>query len=141
MSTIATKVSAAKLQVGTAAVATVLAAATLTPAIAEAAPNVSFAPISQASFADIFEYPFVGDAPKAAAAATADPITDGVFAIINGVVTFIGTVAYVGLSFVGNAVVTVGEVLGFQPLIAAGGAINDAANTIAEITHAGPYAT
>jgi hypothetical protein len=139
MSTIATKFSASKLQVGTAAVATVLAAATLTPAIAEAAPNVSFAPISQASFADIFEYPFVGDAPKAAAAA--DPVTDGVIAIVNGVVTFVGTVAYVGLSFVGNAVVAVGEAVGFQPLVALGGAINGVANTIAEITNAGPYAT
>ncbi|CAN5364606.1 hypothetical protein BH09ACT7_BH09ACT7_49680 [soil metagenome] len=152
MSTIATKFSSAstKLQVGVASVA-VVAAATLTPAIAEAAP-VSLAPFSQAagnSFSEVLLLDPTthrnNSASPAVAAVPTGPtnpvdIRSGLFMIAGAAVTFVGTVAYVGLSIVGNAVVTAGEFFGLDGLVALGANINGLANTIAYLTNAGPYA-
>ena len=120
MSTIATKISASKLRVGTAAAVAVLATATLTPAIAEAAPTVSFAPISQAlgdSAADIFDFSS-GFAGNNAAAAVTDFTP---FAIIDGVVKFFVNIVYDALTFIGNTIIAV-------------------SNGIARIFQVGPYA-
>jgi NADPH-dependent 2,4-dienoyl-CoA reductase/sulfur reductase-like enzyme len=120
MSTIATKISASKLRVGTAAAVAVLATATLTPAIAEAAPSVSFAPVSQAlgsAAVDVYDYSasFAGD-NAAAAVTTFQP-----FAIIDGVVKFFATIVYDSLTFIGNTIIAV-------------------ANGIARFFQVGPYA-
>ena len=119
MSTIATKISASKLRVGTAAAVAVLATATLTPAIAEAAPSISFAPVSQAlgnAAVDVYDYSasFAGD--NAAAVTDFQP-----FAIIDGVVKFFATIVYDSLTFIGNTIIAV-------------------ANGIARFFQVGPYA-
>ncbi len=122
MSTIATKFSTAKLQVGTAAVATVLAAATLTPVVAQAAPSVSFAPVTQAlgsSFDEILPYvgsSAPGDVSTAAAVTDFQP-----FAIIDGVVKFFATIVYDTLTFIGDTIIAV-------------------ANGVARFFQVGPYA-
>jgi hypothetical protein len=121
MSTIATKMSASKLRIGTAAAVAVLATATLTPAIAEAAPSVSFAPVSQAlgsAAADVYDYSstFAGGSSAAAddfAAFAVDPIT--------GIVQFFATIVYDTLSFIGNTIIAV-------------------ANGVARFFQVGPYA-
>jgi hypothetical protein len=119
MSTIATKISASKLRIGTAAAVAVLATATLTPAIAEAAPSVSFAPVSQAlgsAAVDVYDYSatFAGD--NAAAVTGFQP-----FAIFDGVVKFFATIVYDSLTFIGNTIIAI-------------------ANGIARFFRVGPYA-
>jgi hypothetical protein len=120
MSTIATKISASKLRVGTAAAVAVLATATLTPAIAEAAPSVSFAPVSQAlgtAAADVYDYSASFAGSNAAgddfAAFAVDPIT--------GIVQFFATIVYSSLTFIGDTIIAV-------------------ANGVARFFRVGPYA-
>jgi hypothetical protein len=123
MSTIATKFASAstKAQIAVASVA-VVAAATLTPAIAEAAPSISIAPISQAGAGSAIDDLFVLDSSTpgdvSAAAVTAGPIENFFTVIIQGVATLI----YSGLSFIANSFAAV-------------------ANFIARTFHVGPYAT
>ncbi|MCV7227520.1 hypothetical protein [Mycolicibacterium komossense] len=123
MSTIATKFSAAKLQLGTAAVATVLAAATLTPAVAEAAPSVSFAPISQALGSTVEDWivPVNSATPGDVSSAVGDDFAAFAVDPITGIVKFFANIVYQTLSFIGNTIVAV-------------------ANGVARFFQVGPYA-
>jgi hypothetical protein len=115
MTTFAARMSAGstKLQVAAASVA-VVAAATLTPAVVHAAPNVSFAPISEVgnSFGTIFELPggnsaTPGDVQSAAASEA------GAFAVdpITGLVQFFGQIAVGTLSFISGIIYVVSDVV------------------------------
>jgi hypothetical protein len=127
MSAFTTTISTAKLRMGAAAAAAVLATATLTPAIAEATPSVDFAPISQGLGSTAVEWiaPFVvdssapGDASNAAAVV---PLANfQPFAIIDGIVKFFANVVYESLNFIGDVFIL-------------------AANAIGRIFQVGPYA-
>lgn len=138
-----------KLQVGTAAVA-VAAAASITPAVAHAAP--SLAPFSQnvGNAAQLLIDPTVilpGSNKKAAAvpsaSATSDPspieifvdgLGQGLSHVIQGTVQFWGSFVYGGLAFTG----TILNIFGPNPV---GDFFLTAANNVAIAIHIGPYNT
>lgn len=158
-----------KFQIGAAALA-VAAAATLTPVAAQAAP--SFAPFSLAglggSATDTVSSPVIpghGRAPAAAAAASSSPsasattnpcttanfklgcylvagATQGTYAIVRGVVIYVGTVAYVAVEATGQVLKLMGS---FLPgaigtfFTNVGNGVSTIANNIAETLHVGPY--
>lgn len=114
MSTFAAKMSAGstKLQVAVASAA-VVAAATLTPAVVNAAPSISIAPISEVgnSFGTIFELPggnssTPGDVSNAASEA-------GTFAVdpITGLVQFFGQITVSTLSFISGVIYVVSDLV------------------------------
>lgn len=133
MSTSVSRFSAAKLHVGTAALVAVVAAATFTPAMAQAAPQ-TLAPITQAwgnTVESLLNEPIVnpailGEAPAFAAAAvnSFQP-----FWIIDGVVKLVAGASVAFLNLIGNTLKIVGDT------------VLAVANAIAVIFRVGPYNT
>ena len=157
MTTVATKFSGftTNFKVGTAAVA-VVAAATLTPTLAHATPNIS--PFmegvgdSVSSLVDPVVYPFAA-AAAASSCGTADfslgcyavkGAVAGTQQIVRGFVVVVGTAAYVLVAATGEFLKFIGNVLP-GPLgdffTNVGNGVSAFANTIAQNLQVGPYQT
>jgi hypothetical protein len=146
-----------RFQVGTAAVA-IAAAATLTPALAHATPNIS--PFMEnigagiSSLVDPVVYPFAAPATAAASpCASADfslgcyaveGFAAGTQAIVRGAVVYVGTAAYVVVAGTGQIFKVLGS---FLPgpigafFTSVGNGISAFANQIAITFQVGPYQT
>ena len=157
MTTVATKFSGftTNFKVGTAAVA-VVAAATLTPTLAHATPNIS--PFmegvgdSVSSLVDPVVYPFA--APSAASSCATADFSLGCYAvegavagtqtIVRGFVVVVGTAAYVLVAATGELLKFIGNVLP-GPLgdffTNVGNGVSAFANSIAQNLQVGPYQT